>query len=73
MHRPDFIKEENYLKWPEDEQRRYNFRVQQFILSEITRMGTITCGINTVASFVGGMVGGALAVVAQAKFKLFGG
>ena len=71
MKKNGLIKEGDFLKWPDEQQRLYTFRLLQQVSQDIRDMSKIRCGINTVASFVGGLVGGFVAVMANFKLKVF--
>ena len=71
MTKDKLIKEGDFLKWPDEQQRLYTFRLLQQVSQDIKAISGLKIGCNTVASFIGGLIGGAIAVLANFKLKVF--
>jgi len=66
------IKEDDFLSWTEKQREAYTFRLLMEIREDVRKMTAIRLGCSSVASFVGGVVGGVTAILGASKFKIFG-
>jgi len=65
------IKEADFLRWPDEQQRLFTFRLLQDINADIKDLKRSKWVCQGSASFIGGIVGGIAAVLANFRFKIF--
>ena len=66
------IHEEDFLSWDEKQREAYTFRLLTEIRNDVKSMTMIKLGCHSIASFVGGVIGGIAATLGASKFKIFG-